>query len=65
MPVPRAVHAQQRAGPEREARAGLDAQVAPVPQEILMSLRRTSAGVLYREISFKVGEVRLPPAKSE
>ena len=42
-----------------KAKARLFAQVAPEPEAILMPLRLTSEGVVYREISFKVGYQRL------
>ena len=42
-----------------KAKQRLFAQVAPEPEAILMPLRTTSEGVVFREISFKVGYQRL------
>ena len=42
-----------------KAKQKLFAQVAPEPEAILMPLRMTNDGLVYREISFKVGYQRL------
>lgn len=42
-----------------KAQNRLFSQVAPVPEQILMPLKRAWTGLIYREIAFKVNDQRL------